>query len=92
MCSRSGEGRALDQARQQVVALLQEGQTLLVGLVAAGQEPSALQLDEGRGDDQELGGDFEVEPLHRLDLGQEGIDDVGQSDLIQVDPLLGDQP
>ena len=65
---------------------------LLVGLVAARKQPPALQLDQGRGDDQELGRDLEVEALHRLDLGQEGIDDVSERDLVQVDPLLADQP
>ena len=30
--------------------------------------------------------------MHRLDLSQEGIDDVGQGDLVQINPLLGDQP
>ena len=87
-----GERRALDKAGEQVVTLLEEGEVLLVGLVASGKEPPALQLDEGGGDDQEFGGDLEVEPLHRLDLGQEGVHDVGERDLVQVDPLLGDEP
>ena len=65
---------------------------LLVRLVASGKQPPALQLDECRCDDQELGRDLEVEALHRLDLGHERVHDVGQRDLVQVDPLLGDEP
>jgi tryptophanyl-tRNA synthetase len=30
--------------------------------------------------------------LHLLDLGQEGVHDVGQSDLVEINPLLCDQP
>ena len=65
---------------------------LLAGLVPAREQPPALELDEGGGDDEELGRDLEVESLHRRDLGEEGVDDVGESDLVQVDPLFGDQP
>src|SRR5208337_2837329 len=39
-----------------------------------------------------LRGDLEVEPLHGLDLGQEGVDDVSQDDLVEIHPLLGYQP
>ena len=92
LCSGGGERCALDETRQQVVALFEERQTLLVRLEAAGQEPPAFQLDKRRGDDQEFGGDLEVEPLHRLDLGEERVHDVGQGDLVEVDPLLGDEP
>ena len=92
MRSSGRESRALDQARQQVVTLFQQRQTLLVGLLAVGQQPPALQLDERRGDDQELGGNFEIEPLHRFDLGEEAVHDVSESDLVEINPLLGDQP
>ena len=56
------EGLALEQPGEQEVALL-EAQQLLVELdvVAARQQPPRLELDQRRGDEQELGGDVEVE-------------------------------
>ena len=47
--------------------------------VRPGQQAAGLQLDEGRGDEQELGGHVEVERLHPLDLDQVGVDDAGQA-------------
>ena len=56
------ERLALEQAGQEQVALLPEGQLLVeVDVVAAGQQAAGLQLDQGGGDEQELGGDVEVE-------------------------------
>ena len=56
-----------------------------------GQQPAGLELDERGGDQQELGGDVEVEGLHPLDLDQIGVDDPGQVDLVDVDLLGQDQ-
>ena len=75
-----GRGRvlerlALEQPREEQVALL-ETQELVVELdvVEAGQEPTRLELDEGRGDEEELGRDVEVEgvgAVHRcVELGE----------------------
>ena len=56
------EGLALEQAGEQEVALLPEGELVVeVDVGVLGQEALALQLDEGGGDQQELGGDLEVE-------------------------------
>ena len=57
------ERLALEQPGEQQVALL-EAQQLLVELdiVGAGQQAAGLELDERRGDEQELGRDLEVEP------------------------------
>ncbi len=59
--------------------------------VRPGQQAAGLELDERGGDEQELGGDVEVELLHALDLGQVGVDDAGQADLVDVDLLGQDQ-
>ena len=56
-----------------------------------GQEAAGLQLDERRRDEQELGGDVEVEPARSLDLDQVLVDDRGERDLPQVHLLLEDE-
>ena len=74
------EGLALEQPGEEQVALLPEGQLVVeVDVVVLGQEAAGLQLDQGGGDQQELGGDVEVEVLHPLQLGQVGVDDVDQA-------------
>ena len=58
------EGLALEQPGEQQVALLPERQLLVeVDVVVAGQQPPGLELDERGGDQQELGGDVEVDDL-----------------------------
>ena len=47
LCPRGGEGRALDQPREQVVTLFQEGQALVVGLVASGQQSAGTSARRG---------------------------------------------
>src|SRR5205823_13129661 len=85
------ERLALEQPGEQEVALLEEGQLLVeVDVVAARQQPAGLELDEGGGDEQELGGDVEVEVAHAVDLDQVGVDDRAQGDLVEVDLLAGD--
>ena len=54
-----------------------------------GQQAPGLELDERGGDQQELRGHVEVDGLEALDLGQVGVDDAGQADLVDVD--LGGQ-
>ena len=86
------ERLALEQPGEEQVALL-EAQQLLVELevLAAGQQAAGLELDERRGDEQELGGDVEIERVHALDLGEVRVDDLGERDLPEVDLLLEDE-
>src|SRR5581483_8472998 len=52
------ERLALEQPGEEEVALLPEGELLVeLDVVPPGQEPAGLQLDQGGGDEQELGGD-----------------------------------
>ncbi len=89
------EGLGLEEPCEQQIALLPERQLVVevhVGLV--GQQPSGLEFDERRCDQQEPGDHVEVEgvlALHPLDLEQVGVDDVGEVDLVDVDLLLEDQ-
>ena len=86
------ERLALEQAGEEQVALL-EAQQLLVELahVGAREQAAGLELDERRGDEQELGGDVEVEAVEALDLDQERVDDLGQGDLPELHLFLEDQ-
>ena len=86
------ERLALEEAGQQQVALLPQGQLLVeVDVLAVGQQPAGLQLDQRGGDEQELRGHVEIEGLHPLHLDQVGVDDPGQRDLVEVDLLPQDQ-
>ena len=86
------ERLALEQAGQQQVALLPQRELVVeVDVVVAGQQAAGLELDQGRGDQQELGGDVEVEVLQPVELGQVGVDDRGERDLVEVDLLAQDQ-
>ena len=83
------ERLALEQPGEQQVALLPQGELVVeVDVVAPGQQAPGLQLDQRRRDQQELGGDVEVERLQPLDLDEVGVDDPGQGDLVDVDLLL----
>ena len=87
------ERLALEQPGEQQVALLPQRQLLVeVDVGAARQQAPGLELDERGGDQQELGRDVEVEGLQTLDLGQVGVDDGGQADLVDVDLFGQDQP
>ena len=56
------ERLALEQAGEQQVALLPERELLVeIDVVATREQAACLQLDERRGDQQELGRDVEVE-------------------------------
>ena len=86
------ERLALEQAREQQVALLEAHQLFVeIDVLAAREEAPGLQLDERRRDQQELGRDVEIDPLHVLDLGAEHVDDAREGDLPEVDLFLEDQ-
>ena len=90
--SRVLERLALEQAREQEVALLESHQLFVeIDVLAPREEAPRLQLDERRRDEQELGGDVEIDALHVLDLGAEHIDDVRERDLPEVDLFLQDE-
>src|SRR5207244_10005206 len=83
---------AVEQPREQQVALLEPRELLVeVDVVAPWQQTAGLQLDERRGDQQELGRRLEVEALHALDLRAERVDDARQRDLPEIDLFLQDQ-
>ena len=64
---------------EQQVALFPERELVVeIDVVVAGQQPPRLELDQRGRDQQELGGDVEVEPSMLLELGQVGVDDAGQ--------------
>ena len=65
---------------------------LELDVVAAGQQAAGFQLQQHRGDQQELGGDIQVEGRPASAPGwPRTVDDVRQGDLPQVDLLAGDQ-
>ena len=65
-----GVGAALEQAGQQQVSLLPAGEVLvLVGRLAARQQPLGLQFDEDGGDEEELRELVEVDQLAPLRSG-----------------------
>ena len=71
------ERLALQQPGQQQVALLPQGQLVVeIDVVATRQQPAGLELDQGGGDQQELGGDVEVELCSRSISAQVGVDDL----------------
>ena len=86
------ERLAFEEAGEQQVALLPQRQFLVeVDVVAPGKEAPCLQFDQGRGDEQELGGDLQVEVVHQPQLGQVGVDDGAQRHLVDVDLFAQDQ-
>ena len=86
------ERLALEQPGEQQVALLPQGELVVeVDGRRTRQQAAGLELDERGGDQQELGGEVEVERLHALDLDQVGVDDAGQADLVDVDLFGQDQ-
>ena len=90
------ERLALEQAGEQQITLFPERELLVeVDVVATRKQAACLQLDERRGDEEELGRDVEVEPLgvggDAIELGQVRVDDRAQRHLIEVDLLAHDQ-
>jgi hypothetical protein len=73
------EGPVLQQAREQQVARLDEGEVLVVLRAGLRQQPGRLEVQQGRRDEQELGGLRQVpargfRPLG-LDVGDELVGD-----------------
>ena len=86
------ERLALEQTGEQRVPLGVQQQLLVeVGVVPAREQALGLELDQGGGDEEELGGEVEVEALHALELDQVAVDDAAQRDLVDVDLLAGDE-
>ena len=86
------ERLALEQPGEEQVALFEPQQLFVeLGVLEAGQQASGLQLHEGGGDQQELGGDVEIERLHAVELGEVLVDDPREGDLPEVDLLLEDE-
>ena len=86
------ERLALEQPGQQQVALLEAEQLLVeLGHLRAGQQAADLELDERRRDQQELGGDVEIDPVDRLDLDEERVDHLGDLDVPDVHLFLQDE-
>ena len=56
-----------------------------------GQQAPGLQLDEGGRDQQELRRHLEIEAFHLLELGDVGVDDAAQGDLVEVHLFVEDQ-
>ena len=86
-------GAVLQQPGEEQVAGLEQRQVLLVLDVGGRQQPGRLQVEQGRGDHEELGGLAEV-PLAALDVevGQELVGDLGERDLGDVELVLRDEP
>ena len=84
------ERLAVEQPGEEQITFLPQGQLVVeVDVGGAGKQPAGLELDERGGDQQELRGDVEVERLHPFDLGEVGVDDARQADLVEVH-LLGE--
>jgi hypothetical protein len=86
------EGLRLEQTGEQHVALFPQRELVVeVDVGGIRQQATGLELDQRGGDQQESGRDVEVEQLHPLDLGEVGVDDARQVDLVDVDLFTQDQ-
>ncbi len=86
------EGLALEEPGQEEIPLLPEPELVVeIEVVVDGEQAAALELDERGCDQEELGGQLEITGIDPLDLGQIGIDDLEQRDLVQVDLVTQDQ-
>ena len=89
------EGAVLQQAREQQVAGLDQGEVLLVLRAQLRQQPRGLDVQQRGGHQQELRGLAEVPLLLvrpvRLDVGDELVGHLGQRDLGDVELVLGDE-
>ena len=80
------------QPGEEQVARLEQREVLLVLDVALRQQPGRLEVEQGRGDEQERRGLLEVPGLAAdLDEGDELVGDLRQRDLGDVELVLGDQ-
>ncbi len=81
----------LQQPGEEQITRLEQRQILLVVDVAGGQQPGCLEVEQGRGDDQELGRLAEVPLGGPGDVGDELVGDLGQRHLGDVELAPGDQ-
>jgi hypothetical protein len=85
-------GLVLEQPREEEVAGFEQSEVLFVVDLGAGQEPRGLEVEEGGGDEQELGGLLEVP---RLVEGGDVFDEFGgdavERDLGDVELVLADE-
>ncbi len=87
------EGQTGQQAAEQPIALLGEGQLLIgVDRGPSREQPTRLQLDESRRDQEELGGHLEVQRLDPGEVLQVLVHQPRQAHLGDLELALGDQP
>ena len=85
-------GAVLQQPGEQQVARLEQREVLLVLDLGGRQQPGGLQVEQGRGDDEELGRLAEVpRRQRRRDVGDELVGDLRQRDLGDVELAPADQ-
>ena len=86
------EGLRFEQPRKQHVALFPQGKFVVeVDVAGIRQQAAGFEIDEGRRDQQEAGGDVEIKFGQPLQLDKVGIDNGRQVDFVDVDLFLQDQ-
>ena len=85
-------GAVLQQPREEQISRLKEGEVLLVLDLATGQQSGGLEVEQGRGDDEELRCLVQV-PLRalRAQIGDELVGDDVKSELGDLQLVLGDE-
>jgi hypothetical protein len=90
------ERAVLQEPGEEDVAGLDEREVLLVLGTGLRQQPGGLEVEQGRGDDEELGGLGQVPAGLALaggtDEGDELVGDAREGDLGDVELVLADQP
>ena len=82
----------MQQPGEQQVPGLEQGQVLLVVHFAGRQQSRGLEVEQGRGDDEEIAGLIEVPAAReRPDVADELVGDGRQRNLGDVELVLGDQ-
>ena len=88
-------GAVLQQPGEEQVAGLDEGEVLVVLRARRREQARGLEVEQGGGDEEELGGLAEVPVavggLGRLDVGDELVGHLGQGDLGDVELVLADE-
>ena len=89
------EGAVLQEPGEEHVPGLDEGEVLVVLRPPLWQQPGGLEVEQGRGDEEELGGLVQVPAavggLLRADVGDELVGDGRDGDLGDVKLVLGDE-
>ena len=89
------EGPVLHEAGEEQVAGLDQLEVLLVTVAGVGQQPGGLDVEQGRGDEEELARLAQVPGglagLQRPQVHHELVGDLGQRDLGDVQLVLADQ-